>query len=157
MRSGSSSSRPNDSAPLPAARDGVASGPAPVPPPVEVQSRATRRGFTAEYKLRIIAEADACRAPGEVGALLRREGIYSSHLSSWRERHRKGALTALSDVHRGPKAPSAESRENERLRKELARSNRRLKRAELLLEIQKKVSEVLGIPLNRKRRGGSGS
>ena len=129
----------------------------PVPPPVEVQARATRRGFTADYKLRIVAEADACRAPGEIGALLRREGLYSSLLSTWREQYRAGARSALAAGHRGPKAPSPESREVERLRKELTRSNRRLKQAELLLEIQKKVSEVLGIPLSRKRRGGSGS
>ena len=128
-----------------------------MPPPVEVQARATRRGFTADYKLRIIAEADACRAPGEVGALLRREGLYSSLLSTWREQYREGARSALVAGHRGPKASSPESREIERLRKELTRSHRRLKQAELLLEIQKKISEVLGIPLNRKRRGGSGS
>ena len=148
MRSGSSSARPNHSAPVPAARDGVPSGPASDPPPIEVQARATRRGFTADYKLRIIAEADACRAPGEVGALLRREGIYSSHLSSWRQRHRKGALTALSDVHRGRKGRSAEQRENERLQKENARLNRKLERVYALLEIQKKIAAILGVPLN---------
>ena len=151
------SSRPNPSAPSPAAQDGVAGGLPVGPPPVEVAPRATRRAFNAEYKLRILAEADACRGHGEIGALLRREGLYSSILSSWREQSRKGAASALSDVHRGRKASSPEAREIERLRKELARTSRRLKRAELLLEIQKKVSEILGVPLNSKRRAGHAS
>lgn len=155
--SSSSSSRPNDSAPSPAARVGVPSSPAAGPPPIEVQARASRRGFTADYKLRVLSEADACRAPGEVGALLRREGLYSSLLSTWRAQSRKGSASALSDVRRGRKGASPESREIERLQSELARSNRRLKRAELLLEIQKKVSEILGVPLNPRRRGGSAS
>lgn len=151
------SSRLNHSAPSPAAQDGVPRGLPVDPPPVEVAARAIRRAFTAEYKLRILAEADSCGERGGVGALLRREGLYSSHLAAWRDQYRKGATSALADVHRGRKAASPESREVERLRKELARSNRRLKRAELLLEIQKKVSEILGVPLNPRRRERRGS
>ena len=151
------SSRLNHSAPSPAAQDGVPGGLPVDPPPVEVVARATRRAFTAEYKLRILEEADACRGHGEIGALLRREGLYSSILSSWREQSRKGSASALADVRRGRKAASPEARENERLRKERARANRRLKRAELLLEIQKKVSEILGVPLNPRRRERRGS
>ncbi len=108
---------------------------------------AKRRQFTAEYKLRLLQEADACRAPGEVGALLRREGLYSSHLSSWREQRRQGALAALSDVKRGRKATPKEAKEVERLRRDVARLQRRLDQAERIIEIQKKVSEILGIPL----------
>ena len=107
-----------------------------------------RRTFPAHYKLQVLEELDACRAPGEIGAVLRREGLYSSHLTKWRELRKKGVLSALSDVHRGRRPKPADGRELERLRKENVRLNKRLERAELLLELQKKVSEVLGIPLS---------
>ena len=116
-------------------------------PTTQVHARPTRRTFTAAYKLDIVSQADACRAPGEIGALLRREGLYSGHLSKWRIQRKQGALSALS-ARRGPKGASAESREVEQLRKELARVRRRLEQAELCLEIQKKASQMLGIPLN---------
>ena len=129
----------------PAPRVGISSG---APQPVEVAPRPRRRSFPAEYKLRVLEELDACRAPGEIGAVLRREGLYSSHLTKWREQRKRGVLAALSDVRRGRKAKPSDAREMERLRKENARLVKRLGRAELLLELQKKVSEVLGIPLN---------
>ena len=137
----------------PTPSEGLTSG-APVPPPTspppstEVPSVARRRRFTAEYKLGVVREAEACRAPGEIGALLRRERIYSSLLSTWRIQHKRGAMAALSDVRRGRKPASPEIRENQNLRQELAEVGQRLKHAELVIEVQKKVSELLGIPLN---------
>lgn len=126
-------------------------------PPTQVRPRPTRRYFTAEYKLCIVQEADACRAPGEVGALLRREGLYHGHLSKWRVQRKQGAMAALAARRRGPKAPSAEAREVEALRRENTRLRRDLERAHLCLEVQKKVSEMLGIPLNPPPPEGSGS
>ena len=119
-------------------------------PDPEVPARAKRRRFTARYKLRILEEADACQAPGEVGALLRREGLYSSQLTQWRRARREGTLKALSKP-RGPKGRRRDevAVEIEQLRKENARLRRRLEQAQTILEIQKKASEILGIPLNR--------
>jgi transposase-like protein len=117
-------------------------------PPTEVAFRGRRRTFTAQYKLEVLQALDACRAPGEVGEILRREGLYSSHLAAWRQQRKKGALAALSDVHRGRKGRSAEQRENERLQKENVRLNRKLERVYALLEIQKKIAVILGVPLN---------
>ena len=118
-------------------------------PDPEVPARAKRRRFTARYKLRILEEAEACRAPGEVGALLRREGLYSSQLTQWRRARREGSLKALAKP-RGPKGRRRDevAVENEQLRKENARLRRRLEQANTILEIQKKASEILGIPLN---------
>ena len=119
-------------------------------PDPEVPARAKRRRFTAQYKLRILEEADAGRAPGEVGALLRREGLYSSQLTLWRRARREGSLKALSKPRGGPKGRRRDqvAVENEQLRKENARLRRRLEQAQTILEIQKKASEILGIPLN---------
>jgi len=164
------SSHLNHSAPPPAAQDGGA-GPIPAhappvvgrpeaapvaeraveaQPPTQVVVPARRRTFPADYKLRVLEELDACRAPGEVGAVLRREGLYSSSITTWRELRKKGVLTALSDVRRGRRPKPADGRELERLRAENRRLAKRLERAELLLELQKKVSEVLGIPLSSR-------
>jgi transposase-like protein len=126
-------------------------------PPTEVLAVAKRRQFTAEYKLRIVQEADACRAAGELGALLRREGLYSSHLSTWRAQRRQGALAALSDVKRGRKPVPREVRENERLQREIQRLQGRLDQAERIIEIQKKVAALLGIPLKTLDSDESGS
>lgn len=117
----------------------------------EVVEKARRRGFTAEYKLRVLAEADRCTKPGEVGALLRREGLYSSLLSAWRRQRDAGELSAHSPKKRGPpaKVPDASARRVAELEKELARAQVRLKRAEALLDLQKKVSEILGVELPR--------
>ena len=119
-------------------------------PDPEVPARAKRRRITAGYKLRILEEADACQAPGEVGALLRHEGLYSSQLTQWRRARREGSLKALSKP-RGPKGRRRDKAavENEQLRKENARLRRRLEQANTILEIQKQASEILGIPLNR--------
>lgn len=116
-------------------------------PDPEVTDRPTRRKLTASYKLKILAEADACKTPGEVGALLRREGLYSSYLSRWRRARDCGMLGALSPAKRGPK-PQAVNPLEKRVA-ELERENRRLKKkleaAETIIEVQKKVSGLLGI------------
>ena len=123
-------------------------------PDPEVPERAKRRHFSAQYKLRVLEEADACRAPGEVGALLRREGLYSSQLAAWRRARREGSLQALA-TPRGPQGRRRDpvASDNERLRKENARLRGRLEQAQAILEIQKKASEILGIPLNRPANG----
>jgi transposase len=115
----------------------------------EVLAKAKRRGFTAEYKQRILDEVDRATASGEVGAILRREGLYSSHLTAWRRLRESGELTALEPTKRGPrpKPVTAEDREKRELRKKLAVAEARLKRAEALLDLQKKVSEIFGIEL----------
>ena len=117
-------------------------------PDPEVLSKSKRRQFTAEYKLKILEEADACKEPGAIAALIRREGLYSSHLTSWRQARLSGALGALKK-RRGPKGKRADpiARENKKLRKQNARLARQLEQAKVILEIQKKASEILGIPL----------
>jgi len=118
-----------------------------VPDP-EVSARPKRRRFTAAYKARIVEEASRCTAPGEIGALLRREGLYSSTLSNWRELSRRGMLKELADDKRGRKPtknPLAD--EVARLERENRRLQRRLEQAETIIEIQKKVSSILGITL----------
>jgi transposase len=116
------------------------------PQETEVSSKARRRTFTAEYRLRIVREADACSRVGEIGALLRREGLYSSHLTAWRREIKQRDLEALAPKKRGPKVDPRDAE-----MAELVRENEKLKaraeRAELLVEIQKKVASVLGIPL----------
>ncbi len=121
-------------------------GPAMGPDP-EVDARPQRRHFSAEEKLRVLKEADACRGPGEIGALLRREGLYSSHLTTWRRARDQGALSTLSQK-RGPKVRRDPlHKENERLRRENERLKHRLEQAEVIIEVQKKVAGILGIPL----------
>ncbi len=115
-------------------------------PDPEVVARPKRRRFTAEYKLRILREADACKEPGEIGALLRREGLYSSHLVLWRRQREQAAHTQLKSRKRGPK-PKARDPRVKQLERENARLQRRLRRVALLLDIQKKVGAILGIPL----------
>jgi len=122
------------------------SGPKGKIPDPEVVARPKRRRFTAEYKLRTVREADACKEPGEIGALLRREGLYSSHLVLWRRQRDQAAQTQLKSRKRGPKAKVEDPRVKQLLR-EKAQLERRLKRAETIIEIQKKVHEILGIPL----------
>jgi transposase-like protein len=118
-----------------------------VVPDPEVTERPKRRRFTAEYKLRILREADACKHDGDIGALLRREGLYSSHLTTWRRQRDEIAKAGLKARKRGPKGKAVDPRVK-KLERENARLKRRLARAELMLEIQKKASEMLGIPLN---------
>ena len=112
----------------------------------EVVPMAERRQFTAEEKLRIVEEADTCHGPGEIGALLRREGIYSSYLSRWRQARDGGQLTALGPLQRGPKpaTDAALVREVARLRRENERLQARLDQAEAIIEVQKKLSQLLG-------------
>lgn len=119
---------------------------APEVPDPEVAARPKRRQFTAEYKLRIVREADACKGLGEIGALLRREGLYSSHLVVWRRQREEAAQAQLKARKRGPKAKLKDPRVKQ-LERENARLQRQLKRVELLLDIQKKAGEILGIPL----------
>jgi transposase-like protein len=109
---------------------------------------ASRRRFTAEYKQRVLRAADACQKPGELGALLRREGLYSSHLTTWRRAREKRELEALRPRPRGPKAKRRDPREQEIavLKQENARLQAQLKKAEILLAIQKKVARLFGEP-----------
>jgi transposase len=115
----------------------------------EVLEKPIRRRFTAEYKLRILREADACSQPGDIGKLLRREGLYSSNLTTWRRQRERGALNGLKANKRGRKASKRNPLlpEVERLRKENQRLAKQLKQANLIIEVQKKVSQLLGIPL----------
>ncbi len=113
-----------------------------------------RRRFSAAYKARVVEAAEGCTEPGAIGALLRREGLYSSQLSKWRELYRTGALRALRDDKRGRKATKHPLEdENARLRKQNDRLARRLEQAETIIEIQKKVAAMLGIPLDSVENG----
>ncbi len=117
----------------------------------EVPEKAARRRFEEAYKRRILEEADRCTRPGQLGELLRREGLYSSLLSTWRRQRAQGVLQALRPKKRGRKLKHNDpvTRENERLRRENQRLAERLRQAEAIIEVQKKVSEMLGIPLER--------
>jgi len=116
---------------------------------VEVTAKPTRRRLTAEYKLRILREADACTRPGEIGALLRREGLYSSSLTTWRKQRERGELEGLVQKKRGPSAKEKNPLADKVrvLERENARLKVRAERAEGLVDLQKKVSEILGIEL----------
>ena len=116
------------------------------PPDPEVPAKVHRRQFTAEYRRRILREADACKKPGEVGALLRREGLYSSHLVNWRRQREQGELVAGRARKRGPTAKPVDPRVKQ-LEVENRRLQRKLARAETIITLQKKVAEILGIPL----------
>lgn len=106
-----------------------------------------RRRFTAEYKRRILAEADKCKKPGELGALLRREGLYSSHLANWRAARDRDGKVGLEPKKRGPKAKAKlddKDRKIIELERELAKAQARAERAEFLVEMQKKMAQLLG-------------
>jgi transposase-like protein len=118
-------------------------------PDPEVVSKPQRRRYTAEYKLRMLKEYDACEQPGEKGAILRREGIYSSNISTWRRQYSQGSLDGLHKTKRGPKA-DPQTRENKKLRQENEQLKKRLQHAELIIEVQKKVSQILEIELNEQ-------
>jgi transposase-like protein len=121
----------------------------PVVAETEVMAKAQRRRFTAEYKRRIVREADRCTKPGELGALLRREGLYSSHLTSWRAARDRGELAGLAPKPRGPKVTPPDPRDKKlaEQEREIARWKQRAERAEALVEVQKKVAALLGAPL----------
>ena len=126
-------------------------------PDPAVPEKPVRRRFTAEYKLRILREADRSSEPGQLGALLRREGLYSSHLTTWRQQREEGTLAGLSPKRRGRKAsPEAPLvAENERLKRENQRLLAKLRQAETIIEVQKKLSEILGIPLPPPSNGSA--
>ena len=118
-----------------------------VPDP-EVSAQPKRRRFTAAYKARIVEAAQRCTEPGEIGALLRREGLYSSALTQWRRQYQAGALQGLRDDKRGRKRTGdARDEELQRLRRDNERLNRKLRQAELIIEIQKKAAAMLGNPI----------
>lgn len=125
-------------------------GPRLVPDP-EVPAKATRRRFPTDYKLSILRQADACRQPGEIGALLRREGLYSSHLTLWRRQRAQGILGSK---RRGPQSTKPDPRTLE-LERENRRLKKQLQRAQTIIGVQKQVSSLLGIPLKRPPRGGN--
>ena len=110
-------------------------------PEAEVTPQAKRRRFSAAYKLQIVKEADACTERGNIGALLRREGLYSSQLSKWRQQREAGQLA---DKKRGPKSDPVAA-ENERLRQENKRLRKELEKAQLVIDVQKKLSQALGL------------
>lgn len=117
---------------------------APTQPDPEVVPKAERRRYPTEYKLRILAQADACTQPGQIGALLRREGLYRSLLDKWRKQRREGSLQALASHRRGPKVDPL-TVENAQLRRENERLQKRLQQAETIIEVQKKLSLLLGL------------
>ncbi len=130
---------------------GVSANGAKEPPDPEVAEKPKRRRFSAEYRLRIVREADACKEPGEIGALLRREGLYSSLLTAWRRQRDAGALAGLEPKKRGPKSKAVDPRVK-RLEREVSRLKRKLDQAETIIDIQKKVAGMLGIPLRTSER-----
>ncbi len=118
----------------------------------EVTPKPKRRRFSAQEKLRVLQLADACTQPGEVGALLRREGLYSSHLAEWRGARARGELDALAPKKRGRKALEVNPLEKKvvELQRSLAKAEARAKHAEALVELQKKVADLLGIQLPKE-------
>ena len=133
-----------------AANAAGAAPPAPRPsvPDSEVIARPRRRSFTAEYRRSILEQADAAHDAGAVGLLLRREGLYSSHLATWRRQRKQGGIDALTPKKRGPKVVvSPLVKENRELLAANARLTKKLKNAELIIEVQKKVAALLGNPI----------
>ncbi len=120
---------------------------------VQVAAKPKRRTYRAEYKRRILKEADACATPGAVGALLRREGLYSSHLVVWRRARRRGELAALTPKKRGRKPTPVDPRDRKigELERQLVQMTGRAERAEALVELQKKLAALLGRPLESER------
>ena len=122
-------------------------------PETEVVAKAQRRRFTAQYKQQIVRAADRCTKLGEIGALLRREGLYSSQLTSWRGARDRGELEGLAPKPRGPKATAVDPRDRKIVEqdREIVRWKHRAERAEALVEVQKKVAALLGTPLDSER------
>ena len=118
-------------------------------PEVEVTGKAKRRRFSAEYKMKILKAAEECRNPGDLGVLLRKEGLYSSNLRTWRAARERGELSGLAPKKRGPKAQVKDARDRRiaELERETRKWKVRAERAEALVDLQKKVSELLGITL----------
>ena len=126
-------------------------------PDPEVVAQAERRRFTAKYKLHILEEAGRCNGAGELGALLRREGLYSSYLSRWRRQRDQGQLQALASKQRGRKgaAQGQQAQELAELRRENQRLQVRLEQAETIIEVQKKLSQLLGLTASEVEKGES--
>jgi transposase-like protein len=118
-------------------------------PEVEVDPKAHRRQFSAKYKIDILKRADDCKVPGSLGVLLRTEGLYSSHLSTWRQQRDAGELAGLTPKKRGRKRTEADARDRKIVdqAREIARLTARAERAEALVDLQKKVAALLGTPL----------
>jgi len=112
-------------------------------PKTEVVAKAKRRRFSAAEKQRLLREVDACQGSGEIGALLRREGIYASYLTTWRKQRASGEWDGLAPRKRGPK-PNPEAIELAKLRREHARLQERLRQAEIIISVQKKVAQLFG-------------
>ena len=130
------------------AEAGAAPGSSPRPDP-EVVAKAKRRTFSTEYKIRILEQADAVATlPGGVGALLRREGLYSSHLTNWRRERQAGILYALKPRKRGPRSERNPMEEEvQKLRRQLGQLTEKLRKAEIIIDVQKKVAALLGNPI----------
>jgi transposase len=118
---------------------------------VQVSTKGRRRRFTAAYKLKIVREADACTKSGELGALLRREGLYSSHLTDWRRAREHGELLKPPARGRRPKAEEPGAKRIAELERQLARATARAEHAEALVDLQKKVAALLGRPLESEK------
>jgi transposase-like protein len=126
-------------------------------PDPEVRAVAKRRQFSAAYKLSVLEEADRCTSPGAIGVLLRREGLYSSHLTTWRREREAGALAALGRP-RGRKARlTPEQRRIAVLEAKNARLARELEQARAIIDVQKKLCTLLGLPTAETEDSGSGS
>ncbi len=123
-----------------------------VVPNPEVPEKASRRSYTAEYKRLILKEAEVCKERGQVGALLRREGLYFSNLTAWRHQVERGTLDALSSKKRGPKArkPDPSVRRITEQEKEIQKLRVRLRKAELIIEVQKKIAGIFQLPRDQK-------
>jgi transposase len=128
------------------------SGTKSVVPNPEVPEKASRRNYTAEYKRRILREAADCKKQGQVGALLRREGLYSSNLTAWRHQVERGTLDALSSKKRGPKSrkPDPSVRRITEQEKEIQKLQAKLKKAELIIDAQKKIAEIFQLLREQK-------
>jgi len=124
-------------------------------PDPEVVAQAKRRTFSAKYKLRILEKADGCTEAGQLGALLRREGLYSSNLKTWRRQREEGSLKGLAPKKRGPRPdPDKELLQRiAKLEKENLRLADKLEKAELIIEVQKKVARLLGAEQPEDREG----
>ena len=129
------------------------------PDPEVCAERPRRRKFSAAFKMRILGAVDACSEPGEVGRILRREGLYSSHLKTWRDQRDAGAKAGLVPKKRGrkPVGVEAQSKEIDRLKRENEMLRNQLHKAELIIDIQKKTSQLLGIPLHDMLKDGYNS
>ena len=139
---------------------GASTCPAAPRPDPEVSPKPRRRTYPAAYKLRILKEIDACTQSGQISVILRREGLYSSAPTRWRRERQKGILAGLAPRKRGPKANPAAAQltqENQQLRRDNQCLQRRLQQAEVIIDVQKKISEILGIPLKSPQSEGSDS